>query len=75
MDALLQYLFAINKELFPGRKRNAEIISGFSRKPDRFIKRVQKIFRLGTEEDSLERSLEEYRKLREEVVTLGKEAG
>lgn len=73
VDALLRYLFAINRELFPSRKRNAEMIDGFGRRPDRFVERLHEVLRLGTSEDSLGRSLEEYRRLREEVMALGEE--
>lgn len=71
LDALMQYLFAVNGELFPGRKRNIDMAAGFGKAPADLTSRIKRIIRLGSDGQELPRAFAEYRKLRDETVSIG----
>lgn len=70
IDAMLQYIFVVNKELFPGRKRNIQMVNSFSKKPDNCIERIKEVIRFGSDENELSRAFEIYKQLKRELLVL-----
>ena len=58
LDAYLQALFALNRVLFPSRKRSLKFIRTFSVKPDQVEERLLQAIRLGAEAETLKESYE-----------------
>jgi hypothetical protein len=70
LDALLQVLYVLNKELFPSRKRVKEHLATFGRLPDHAYARIEGIIRLGGRKRTLGKSFRNYDALRKEVLRL-----
>lgn len=70
LDHFLQALYARNRRYFPSRKRTESAISGFARKPQDCYKRLLKIVNLGSDENTIEDSIEELRSLCKEFREL-----
>lgn len=67
LDHFLQALYAKNKRYFPSRKRTEKAITEFKKKPDQCYERLLKVVELGAKETTIEESVEELRKLCEEL--------
>jgi len=67
LDAYLQALFALNRELFPSRKRSLKFIGTFSLKPDQVEVRLLQAVRLGADSETLSESYEVWKKLCREL--------
>lgn len=70
LDHFLQALYARNRRYFPSRKRTESAISVFARKPQDCYKRLLKIVNLGSDENTIEDSIEELRSLCKEFREL-----
>lgn len=70
VDHLLIALFALNDVYFPSRKRTEKYIDGFSRKPVDFCSRLKQIIIDGSNEDTIENSVIELKKLINETKSL-----
>ncbi len=70
IDKLLQLIFALNNTYFPSRKRMKEYLSIFSNIPINFYSRILDVIKLSAMENTLEQSLREFKKLRDEVINL-----
>ena len=67
LDHFLQALYAKNLCYFPSRKRTQNAISEFNKKPDRCYERLMQIVELGVKESTIDQSIEELRKICEEL--------
>lgn len=72
LDHFLQALFALNRVYFPSRKRNIELIGGFSQKPENCSERLLEIVRLGGCSGSIDLSYESWRDLVNELKEICK---
>ena len=70
LDHFLQALYAKNRRYFPSRKRTESAIAAFELKPQDCYKRLLKIVSLGSNENTIDDSIEELRKLCEELKEL-----
>ncbi len=70
LDAILQFLFALNEQLFPSRKRNIAYLESFKTTPRDTVKRMKNIIRLGSSERTLQKGFDEFKKLRKECLGL-----
>jgi len=71
IDHMLQALYAINRCYFPSRKRTAQAIATFEHKPADFTERLLDIVRTSVNEEDIEHSVYELKKLGKEVLELG----
>lgn len=71
LDHLLQALFAINFTYFPSRKRTELYISEFENKPDACYERLMQILTNSISEKTIEKSVEELRKITLELIHIG----
>lgn len=67
LDHYLQAFFAANKTYFPSRKRTKQYIDGFVLKPENCYERLMEAIRLGSEPGGIEKSVEVWRGLVEEL--------
>ena len=70
LDHFLQALYAKNRRYFPSRKRTESAIAAFELKPQNCYERLLKIVNLGSNENTIDDSVEELRKLCEELKEL-----
>lgn len=70
LDHFLQALYAKNRRYFPSRKRTESAIATFELKPKNCYERLLKAVSLGTNENTIEDSVEELRKLCKELKEL-----
>ena len=70
LDHFLQALYAKNRRYFPSRKRTERAIAAFERKPQDCYERLLKIVHLGSDEKTIDDSIEELRKLCKELKEL-----
>lgn len=70
LDHFLQALYAKNRRYFPSRKRTESAIASFEIKPQDCYERLLKIVNLGSNENTIDDSIEEMQKLFEELKEL-----
>ena len=70
LDHFLQALYAKNRRYFPSRKRTESAIATFERKPQNCYERLLKIVNLGSNENTIDESIEELQKLCKELKEL-----
>lgn len=70
LDHFLQALYAKNKRYFPSRKRTGNAIAAFELKPQDCYARLLKIVSLGSNENTIDDSIEERQKLCKELKEL-----
>jgi hypothetical protein len=70
IDHFLQALFALNKRYFPSRKRSAQHIDSFERKPADCVDRLLYIIEMGGRPETLHESYAEWRSLYNELAGL-----
>lgn len=70
LDHFLQALYAKNNCYFPSRKRTQKAIEGFAKKPDNCYERLRRVVKLGADEETIEESVQELRKLGNELKSL-----
>ena len=70
LDHFLQALYAKNRRYFPSRKRTESAIAAFELKPQNCYERLLKIVNLGSNENTIDDSIKELRKLCEELKGL-----
>lgn len=70
LDHFLQALYAKNRRYFPSRKRTESAIASFELKPQNCYERLLKIVALGSNENTIDDSIEEMRKLYIELIEL-----
>ncbi len=70
LDHFLQALYAKNRRYFPSRKRTESAITAFELKPQNCYERLLKIVNLGSNENTIDDSIEELRKLCKELIEL-----
>ena len=70
LDHFLQALYAKNRRYFPSRKRTERAISAFELKPQDCYERLLKIAHLGSNENTIDDSIKELRKLCKELEEL-----
>ena len=70
LDHFLQALYAKNRRYFPSRKRTESAIATFELKPLNCYERLLKIVNLGSNENTIDDSIEELRKLCKELEEL-----
>ena len=70
LDHFLQALYAKNKRYFPSRKRTESAIASFKLKPQNCYERLLKIVNLGSNENTIDASIEELQKLCNELKEL-----
>lgn len=70
LDHFLQALYAKNRRYFPSRKRTESAIASFELKPKDCYERLLQIVSLGSHEKTIDDSVEELRKLCEELMEL-----
>lgn len=70
LDHFLQALYAKNRRYFPSRKRTEAAIASFELKPQNCYERLTKIVQLGSDEDTIEKSIEELQRLGKELMEL-----
>lgn len=70
LDHFLQALYAKNNCYFPSRKRTEAAIQGFDRKPEKCYERLLKVVMLGSQENTIEDSIQEIRALAKELKEL-----
>lgn len=70
LDHFLQALYAKNNCYFPSRKRTQKAIADFDKKPDNCYERLMRVVELGASEKTIEASVEELRKLGNELKAL-----
>lgn len=63
LDHFLQALYAKNRRYFPSRKRTESAIAAFERKPQNCYERLLKVVNLGSNENTIDDSVEELRYL------------
>jgi len=68
LDAFFQYAYALNDELFPGRKRNLEQIADFSIIPQNTSQRVKDMIRFASHEETLQEACNVFFTLRDEMI-------
>ena len=68
LDAFMQYAYALNDELFPGRKRNLEQVADFSLIPQNISQRVKDMIRLASHEETLQEACTAFFALRDEMI-------
>ncbi|SEV87441.1 DUF4037 domain-containing protein [[Clostridium] fimetarium] len=72
LDHLMQALFAVNFTYFPSRKRSEKYIMEFKNVPDDCYDRILQIIEHSVLSKTLEKSVEELRKITLETVQIGK---
>ncbi|MBE5962208.1 MAG: DUF4037 domain-containing protein [Lachnospiraceae bacterium] len=72
LDHLLQALFAANSVYFPSRKRTEQYIKKFENKPDQCYERLLGIIENSISADTIEKSVEELRKITADIKKLRK---
>lgn len=70
LDHFLQALYAKNRRYFPSRKRTESAIATFELKPQNCYERLLKIVNLGSNENTIDDSIEELQKLCKELKEL-----
>lgn len=70
LDHFLQALYAKNRRYFPSRKRTESAIAAFGLKPQNCYERLLKVVNLGSNENTIDESVEELQKLYEELLIL-----
>ena len=70
LDHFLQALYAKNRRYFPSRKRTESAIATFELKPQNCYERLLKIVNLGSNENTIDDSIEELQKLSKELKEL-----
>ncbi|MDD7643442.1 MAG: hypothetical protein PUK75_13425 [bacterium] len=70
LDHFLQALYAKNRRYLPSRKRTDSAIAAFELKPQNCYERLLQIVRLGSNENTIDDSIEELRKLCKELKEL-----
>lgn len=70
LDHFLQALYAKNRRCFPSRKRTESAIGTFELKPKNCYERLLKVVSLASDENTIEDSVAELRKLGQELKEL-----
>ena len=70
LDHFLQALYAKNRRYFPSRKRTESAIAAVELKPQNCYERLLKVVNLGSNENTIDESVEELKKIYEELKEL-----
>lgn len=70
LDHFLQALYAKNRRYFPSRKRTESAIASFERNPQNCYERLLRIVKLGSDENTIDDSIEELQRIGKELKEL-----